>query len=42
MKTKSDAFNKGFNVARRSVFKLLREGSPGNWDEVVLTGTGNQ
>ena len=37
--TKRDAFNKGFGVARRSVVKLLREGSPPDWNKVVMAGT---
>ena len=37
--SRRDAFNKGFDVARRSLVKLLQEGSPQNWNEVVLTGT---
>ena len=37
--TKRDAFNKGFDVARRSVVKLLREGSPPDWNKVVMAGT---
>ena len=34
-----DAFNKGFDVARRSVVKLIREGSPGDWNRVVMAAT---
>ena len=40
--TKEDVFNKGFDVARRSVVKLLQQGSPQDWDEVVLAGTGSE
>ena len=29
-----EAFAKGFSIARRTFFKLLREGSPGNWSEL--------
>lgn len=35
---KTDAFRKGFNVARRTVVKLLRQGPPSNWDEAVIGG----
>ena len=28
-----DAFAKGFDIARRTLFKLLDEGPPDNWDE---------
>ena len=38
-KTKDKAFKKGFDVARESVFKLLRKGRPPNWDQVVIAGT---
>ena len=41
-----DAFSKGFEIARRSVVKLLRDGLPEllqdgtpNWDKVVIAGT---
>ena len=30
-----EAFEKGFDVARRSLFKLLHEDPPKNWDELV-------
>ena len=33
---KKEAFNRGFRVARRSVFRLLREGVPADWTDVVL------
>ena len=33
------AFTKGFEIARRSVVKLLHAGPPSNWNEVVLGGT---
>ena len=36
---KKDAFNRGFDVARRSVVKLLQKGSPQDWNEVVMAGT---
>ena len=35
--TRADAFTKGFEVARRSVVKLLREGPP-DWNEIVKKG----
>lgn len=38
-KTKADAFNKGFDVARRSVVKLLNEGPPSDWNKMVIGGT---
>ena len=31
-----DAFAKGFDIARRTLFKLLDEGPPDNWDELEL------
>ena len=33
------AFTKGFAVARRSVVKLLQDGSPEDWDEMVIAET---
>ena len=30
---RSEAFDKGFDIARRTLFKLLREGPPENWGE---------
>ena len=35
---KGAAFVAGFELARRSLFKLLREGVPDNWDEVAAAG----
>lgn len=35
---KGAAFVTGFELARRSLFKLLREGVPDNWDEVAAQG----
>ena len=32
------AFFKGFNIARQSVFKLLREGVPDDWDALMRDG----
>lgn len=37
---KETVFNRGFDVARRSVVKLLRDGAPPDWNEVVLAGPG--
>ena len=37
--TISDALTRGFKVARRSVVKLLRDGPPPDWNELVLAGT---
>ena len=34
------AFSKGFDVARRSLRKLLREGSPADWNEIVIAAPG--
>ncbi len=34
--SKRDAFETGFDVARASVIKLLREGPPRNWNEMVM------
>ena len=38
---KDEAFEKGFDVARDSVFRLLLEGSPKDWTEVVLASAGS-
>ena len=35
---KGAAFVAGIELARRSLFKLLREGAPDNWDEVAAQG----
>ena len=35
---KNEAFSKGFEVARRSVVKLLRDGPPPDWNKVVIAG----
>lgn len=32
------AFEKGFDVARRSLFKLLRDDPPDDWDDLVVGG----
>ena len=34
-----DAFVKGFDIARRSLFKLLREEPPEDWDALVVGGS---
>lgn len=34
---KLDAFAKGFDVARRSLMKLLRDGPPSDWNELVIS-----
>ena len=34
-----DAFAKGFDIARRSLFKLLREEPPEDWDALVVGGS---
>ena len=36
-----EAFEKGFDVARASVIKLLREGPPQDWNEMVMAGIGD-
>jgi len=43
---KNEAFGKGFEIARRSVVKLLRDGLPElvadgtpTWNKVVIAGT---
>lgn len=37
-KSKTAAFEKGFDVARQTVVKLLDEGPPPDWDEKVIGG----
>ena len=37
-KARHEAFTKGFDVARRTVVKLLRHGPPRDWNELVLGG----
>ena len=34
-----EAFVKGFDLARRSLFRLLREGSPDDWDALGISGS---
>ena len=36
---KIEAFEKGFQVARRTVVKLVQDGSPADWNEIVLAGS---
>ena len=36
--TIADAFTRGFEVARRSIVKLLRDGPPQDWNEMVIAG----
>ena len=38
--TNSEAFYKGFDIARRTLFKMLREGPPENWGEVTPPKSG--
>ena len=33
----SEEFNEGFDLARRTLFKLLHEGGPQDWNELVLS-----
>ena len=33
-----EAFDTGFDIAARTLFKLLKEGPPGNWEELVIAG----
>ena len=35
-KENTEAFDKGFEVARRSLFKLLQDGPPADWNEMVI------
>ena len=35
---KVEAFNAGFDVARRTIVRLLRDGQPENWNDVVIAG----
>ena len=39
-KEREAAFGEGFDVARRSLGKLLREGSPTDWNEMVIAAAG--
>ena len=36
--TNGAAFVTGFDLARRSLFKLLREGRPEDWDKLAVAG----
>ena len=38
VKRQHDAFAKGFDIARRSLFKLLHEEPPDDWDALVVGG----
>ena len=38
--TKRDGFDVGFDVARASLIKLLREGRPQDWNEMVMAASG--
>ena len=33
-----ESFDTGFDLAARTLFKLLKEGSPGNWEKLVIAG----
>ena len=33
-----EAFDTGFDIAARTLFKLLKEGPPGNWEKLVIAG----
>ena len=33
-----EAFDTGFDIAARTLFKLLKDGPPGNWEELVIAG----
>ena len=33
-----EAFDTGFDIAAKTLFKLMKEGSPGDWDELVIAG----
>ena len=41
LESQIDAFKKGFEVARRSVLKLIRDGSPRDWNRVVMSARNN-
>ena len=34
----AEQFKEGFDLARRTLFTLLREGRPRDWDKFVLSG----
>ena len=36
--TKAEAFAKGFDVARRTIDKFLRDGRPKAWNDIVIGG----
>ena len=33
-----EAFDTGFDIAARTLFKLLKHGPPGDWEELVISG----
>ena len=33
-----EAFDMGFDIAAWTLFKLLKHGPPGNWEELVIAG----
>ena len=33
-----EAFDKGLDIAARMLFKLLKDGPPGGWEELVISG----
>ena len=33
-----EAFETGFEIAARTLFKLLKDGPPGDWEELVIAG----
>lgn len=37
---RSKAFERGFDIAKQTLFKLLREGPPENWGEVIAPNNG--
>ncbi len=39
-KKREAAFGRGFDIARRSLGKLLREGAPADWNEMVIAAAG--
>ena len=38
LQAKAEAFTKGFDVARRTIDRFLREGRPKDWNDVVIGG----
>ena len=33
-----EAFETGFDIAARTLFKLLKDGPPDDWEELVIAG----